>query len=72
MERALWHTQVYELAAGSKVNMSKSTCLTLCELGDLVSLWVSVPREWVKILEIEFDPEVSGRKAWEKTETKAK
>ncbi|KYO35015.1 hypothetical protein Y1Q_0000929 [Alligator mississippiensis] len=61
--------QVYEVALGAKLNVAKSTCLTMGELGDLGSLGVSVPHE-VKILGMEFNPKLSGRTVWEKMEVK--
>ncbi|XP_059574114.1 uncharacterized protein LOC132245549 [Alligator mississippiensis] len=64
--RSLWHTQVYEAAAGAKLNVSKSTCLATGELGGLESPGGSVPCEGVKVLGLEVDAELSGRRAREK------
>ncbi|KYO31706.1 hypothetical protein Y1Q_0022800 [Alligator mississippiensis] len=62
--------QVYEMAVGAKLNVSKSSCLAVGEVRDLESLGVSAPREGVRILGIDFDRELSGGTAWEKTEAK--
>ncbi|KYO41551.1 hypothetical protein Y1Q_0006324 [Alligator mississippiensis] len=70
VKRALAQMHVYEAAAGAKLNVSKSACLSMGKVRDLESLGVSVPREGVRILGIDFDPELSGRTAWEKTEAK--
>ncbi|KYO42756.1 hypothetical protein Y1Q_0016152 [Alligator mississippiensis] len=72
VERALAHTQVYEVVAGAKLNMNKSTCLAMGEVRDLESLGVSVPCEGIRILGVDFDPELSIRTVWEKTEAKVK
>ncbi|KYO27640.1 hypothetical protein Y1Q_0005206 [Alligator mississippiensis] len=70
VERALVNMQVYEALVGAKLNVSKSTCLAVGEVRDLESLGVSVPHEGVRILRIDFNPELSGRTAWESTEAK--
>ncbi|KYO40124.1 hypothetical protein Y1Q_0013311 [Alligator mississippiensis] len=63
--------QVYEVVVGAKLNVSNRTCLAVDELGDLESPG-SVSHEWVRILRIDFDPELSGRTVGEKTEAKVK
>lgn len=60
--RVLRYTQVYEAAAGTKLNVNKSTCLALGELRDLSALGVSIPCEGVKMLKVQFDPELNGWK----------
>lgn len=61
----LKYMQVYKSVVGAKFNISKSSFLALGELRDLT-------HEWVKILGVEFDPALSGWKAWKKTEAKVK
>ncbi|KYO18425.1 hypothetical protein Y1Q_0008537 [Alligator mississippiensis] len=51
VEGALWHTRVYEVVAGAKLNVSNSTCFAVDELGDLESLGVSVTCKGVRILD---------------------
>ncbi|KYO28118.1 hypothetical protein Y1Q_0005112 [Alligator mississippiensis] len=52
--------------------MSRKNCLAMGELGDLESLGVLGLCEGVKLLGVEFDPELSGKMALEKKEAKVK
>lgn len=61
VERMLKYTQIYEAVAEAKLSESKGTCMG--RLRDLLAPGVSITHERVKILRVEFDPQLKAQGA---------